>query len=63
MEKKQPGERIVVVIEEIDTDQRRITLAPADSGDEDDWKHFSGESKQPVSSLGEKLQQALKKKK
>ncbi len=63
VEKKQPGERIVVVIEEIDTDQRRITLAPADSGDEDDWKHFSGESKQPVSSLGEKLQQALKKKK
>jgi small subunit ribosomal protein S1 len=63
VEKKQPGERIPVVIEAIDTDQRRLTLAPGDSSDEDDWKHFSGESKQPVSSLGEKLQQALGKKK
>ena len=63
VEKKQLGDRISVVIEAVDIDQRRLTLAPGDSTDEDDWKRFSGEAKQPVSSLGEKLLQALRKKK
>ncbi len=63
IDRKQPGERITVMVESIDTGSRRLTLTPGDSGDEDDWKRFSGRSEQPVSSLGEKLQQALKKKK
>ena len=63
IERKQPGEHITVVIEAIDTTARKLTLAPGDSSDEDDWQRFSGSSGQPVSSLGEKLQQALKKKK
>ncbi|HOO39621.1 MAG TPA: 30S ribosomal protein S1 [Deltaproteobacteria bacterium] len=63
IEKMQEGERIMVLIEEIDSAQRRITLAPGDSRDEDDWRTFSKDSSEPVSSLGEKLQQALKKKK
>ena len=63
IEKMKEGERIMVVIEEIDPAQRRITLAPGDSRDEDDWKTFSKDLSEPVSSLGEKLQQAMKKKK
>jgi small subunit ribosomal protein S1 len=63
IEKMREGERIMVVIEEIDPAQRRITLAPGDSRDEGDWRTFSKDSSEPVSSLGEKLQQALKKKK
>jgi small subunit ribosomal protein S1 len=63
VDKKQPGDGIVVVIESIDKDQRRISLAPGDASDEDDWRTFSGEKKGTVSSLGEKLQQAMKKKK
>ena len=63
LEKKQPGEGIVVAIESIDRGQRRISLAPGDAADEEEWKTFSGEQKGTVSSLGEKLQQALKKKK
>jgi len=63
IEKMAPGERIMVVVEEIDPDQRRITLGPSDSRDEDDWKHFARESNKGVSSLGEKLTQALKDKK
>lgn len=63
IDKKQPGEPITVAIEAIDTTGRKLTLAPGDSSDEDDWQRFSDRSGQPVSSLGEKLQQALKKKK
>ncbi len=63
LEKKQVGERIMVVIEEIDADQRRITLAPGDSRDEDDWRKFSTAKTESVSTLGEKLQQALNTKK
>jgi small subunit ribosomal protein S1 len=63
IDRKQPGERIPVMVESIDTGSHRLTLTPGDSSDEDDWQRFSGRSEQPVSSLGEKLQQALKKKK
>jgi len=62
LEKKQPGEVIPVVIETIDASQRKISLAPGDAADENDWKTFSGNEKQTVSSLGDKLQKALKKK-
>jgi small subunit ribosomal protein S1 len=62
LEKKQPGEGIAVIIEAIDKEQRRISLAPGDASDEGDWKTFSGEKKATMSSLGEKLQQAMKKK-
>lgn len=63
IDKKQAGDSIAVVVESIDKDQRKLTLGPGDSQDEDDWKTFTGDAKQTVSSLGEKLQQALKKKK
>jgi small subunit ribosomal protein S1 len=63
IEKKREGDTITVAIEEIDVDQRKITLKPGDSGDEDDWKKFSKDKDMPVSSLGEKLQTALKAKK
>jgi small subunit ribosomal protein S1 len=63
IEKKHEGDTIMVTIEEIDVDQHRITLKPGDSRDEDDWKKFSKDADIPVSSLGEKLQKALKEKK
>ncbi|HQG30767.1 MAG TPA: 30S ribosomal protein S1 [Deltaproteobacteria bacterium] len=63
LEKKQVSESISVIIESIDKDQRKVTLAPGDALGEDDWKTFSGGARQTVSSLGEKLQKALQKKK
>lgn len=63
LEKKQVTDGIAVIIESIDVEQRKVTLAPGDSLDEDDWKTFSSDTKQTVSSLGEKLQKALQKKK
>jgi len=63
IERLAPGDTIMVIVEEIDPDQRKITLGPSDSRDEDDWKHFARETNKGVSSLGEKLTQALKDKK
>lgn len=63
IEKLREGDRIPVAIAEIDADRRRITLDCADPGDEADWKSFVNDRGKPVSSLGEKLQQALRAKK
>ncbi len=54
------GDAISVVVEKIDQDERRITLAPADTTDEKDWQNYAKDSEKPIGSLGEKLQQALK---
>lgn len=63
MEKLRQGDTIPVVIEKIDSNGRRITLAFGDPGSEDHWRSFAGDSGKPLGSLGEKFQQALKSKK
>jgi small subunit ribosomal protein S1 len=63
IEKLRQGDAIPVVIEKIDSDERKITLAPGDPGAEDHWKSFAGDSGKSLGSLGEKFQQALKSKK
>ena len=69
-EKLRPGDTATVVVSEIDTEKRKITLAPVGEAKEhDDWKHFvkkekvSASSQGGLSFLGEKLQEALSKKK
>lgn len=52
-----------VVIEKIDTEERKITLALGDPGAEEQWRSFARDSGKPLGSLGERLQQALKSKK
>ncbi|GBC63809.1 30S ribosomal protein S1 [Desulfonema ishimotonii] len=64
IEKIQVGEPITIIVEEIQADLRKITLAPTDARSEGDWRQFSGD-KRPASSsafgdLGDKLQAALK---
>lgn len=56
-----PDDSLEVMIEAVDQDQRRISLAPADAARPEDWKSFSPDSNQ-FGSLGEKLKQALKEK-
>ncbi len=75
IEKLKVGEPITIVVEEIDTEARKITLAPTDKGDEGDWRKYvkpekpkaASASPSPSSSslgtLGEKLQQAMNEKK
>ncbi len=60
IEKLSQGDMIPVIVEKIDTDERRISLAPGDAVDEEDWRHYTKGSKNTLGSLGEKLQKALK---
>jgi small subunit ribosomal protein S1 len=60
IEKVKEGHKFTVIIEEINLDERKITLGPGDSKDENDWQSFAKAPEKPVSSLGEKLQDALK---
>ena len=54
---------IPVVIEAINTAERKLTLAPANTADEQNWQAFADRSNSAMGSLGEKLQHALSKKK
>lgn len=63
IEKKREGEVISVCIEEIDAANHRITLAPGDSRDGDDWKGFAPDSAGGMGSLGDKLKKAMDSKK
>ncbi|NNG00959.1 MAG: 30S ribosomal protein S1 [Desulfobacteraceae bacterium] len=54
------GDPITVIIDEIKTDVRRISLAATDTTDEGNWENFSSDKKSTLGSLGEKLQQVLK---
>jgi len=70
-ERLKPGDTATVVIAEIDTEKRKMTLTPVGAPKEnDDWKHFAKkEAAAPKASggglglLGEKLQEALARKK
>jgi small subunit ribosomal protein S1 len=59
-----PGDTFQVTVSAIDPDKRRISLAPAGSegAAEVDWSAVASGGAQAMSSLGEKLEQALKKK-
>lgn len=59
IEKFKEGDPIPVIIEAINLQERRITLAPADAKDEQNWQKYSKDNQPQLGSLGEKLQQAL----
>jgi len=63
VEKLREGASIPVLIESINPDERKITLAPGNAADERNWRTFADTSKSSMGSLGEKLQHALSKKK
>ena len=63
LEKLKEGEPIPVIIEAINTGDRKITLIPGNTEDEQNWQKFSGDTGSAMGSLGEKLQQAMSQKK
>ena len=63
IEKMRPGDPITVVIQRISAEERKITLGPGDEEDAGDWRSFSSGKGAAVSSLGEKLMEALQSKK
>jgi small subunit ribosomal protein S1 len=62
IEKLKTGDTIALLIEEVHASERKITLGPGDSRDEEGWKEFAGGDQKKTSFFGEKLQQALQKK-
>jgi small subunit ribosomal protein S1 len=63
VEKLKEGDLIPVLIESINPGERKITLAPGNAADEQNWQTFTDRSNSVMGSLGEKLQHALSKKK
>jgi small subunit ribosomal protein S1 len=63
VEKLKAGDLVPVLIESINLAERKITLAPANAADEQNWQTFADSSKSSMGSLGEKLQHAMSKKK
>ena len=63
IEQLSEGDTLAVVIENIDLEERKITLAPADAEAEQNWEKYTKDGESAMGSLGEKLQQALASKK
>jgi len=63
LEKLKDGDAVPIMIEAINPGERRITLTPAGTADEQNWQSFSDASMTSLGALGEKLQLALDKKK
>jgi small subunit ribosomal protein S1 len=66
IESLKEGERLVVVVEQINPTDRKITLGPGDAQEAGDWQQYSpssGESGRSMGLLAEKLQQAMHRKK
>lgn len=58
-----PGDNVSVMIRQTDEDARKITLAPPESREPDDWKQFSanGKKSEGFGNMGELFRQAMKK--
>ena len=63
IEKTREGGTVTVVIESINPAEHKMTLMPGDPDNEQNWQEFSKPSSTAMGSLGEKLQQALSKRK
>jgi small subunit ribosomal protein S1 len=62
LDRKKPGDPVSVSIESVDPEKRRITLAPSDSRISSEERQAYAGRDQELGSLGEKLQQALRRK-
>ena len=58
VEKLKEGDPVVIVIDEINLQDRKITLSPGDAGDAGNWQKYAAD-RTSASSLGEKLRAAL----
>ncbi|WDP87116.1 MAG: 30S ribosomal protein S1 [Desulfobacter sp.] len=63
-ESLKPGDQAQVLVQDVDEDKRRITLAPPDQKDPDNWKAFAGAQKSKSMGTMESLfREAMAKKK
>jgi small subunit ribosomal protein S1 len=61
-EKLKVGDPVTVTIEEIKFAEKKVSLAPGDAADEQDWHKHTQSASNGFGSLGEKLQKALQSK-
>jgi small subunit ribosomal protein S1 len=61
-EKLKIGDAVTVTIEEIKFAEKKVSLAPGDAADDQDWHQHTQNASNVFGSLGEKLQQALQSK-
>jgi small subunit ribosomal protein S1 len=61
-EKLKVGDAVTVTIEEIKFAEKKVSLAPGDAADEQDWQKHTQSTGNVFGSLGEKLQQAFQSK-
>jgi small subunit ribosomal protein S1 len=62
-DKLNPGDAVAVRIESLDPENRRMTLAPADASQAEDWRSYAkSDNKHGLGTLGQKLQQAMQRK-
>ncbi len=63
-DKLKPGDPVNALVQEVDEEKRRITLAPPDQKDPDNWKQFAkAEKTKPMGTLESVFREALKKQK
>jgi len=63
IDRLRPGDAVVVTVERVDPEQRRISLSPADACDDTDWRSLTPATDQKrMGTLGDKLKKALEKK-
>ena len=59
-----PGDAVTVLVRQVDEENRRITLAPPDQTDTENWQQFAGDQKEkPVGTMESVFREAMKKKK
>ncbi len=58
-----PGDTVSLVVETTDEDARRISLAPPDLKEKEDWKPFVATEKKSLGTMGNLLMEAMKKNK
>ena len=63
-EKLKPGDHVSIMIQQVDEDQRRITLTSPDQKEGDNWKQFAdSKNSQSLGTMGDLLKKAMEKKK
>ncbi|MFO7911783.1 MAG: 30S ribosomal protein S1, partial [Desulfotignum sp.] len=59
-----PGDAVTVLVQQVDEENRRITLAPPDQKDTENWQQFAGDQKgKPLGTMESVFLEAMKKKK
>lgn len=57
------GDKLMIVVKELDLKARKVTLSPADAEDTDEWRQFTPAESSSFGSMADKLKQAMEKNK